>query len=115
MPAIHLFGRRTALLVLLFLTFGARSLDLAVTAVQGFTMPSLSFGGFLRVKISGKTVCTEMLLWHLFAMVIALDVLPGIAFGTVDGVTIVICIDTDAFDGVFLLILNVGVRKGTVG
>src|SRR5882757_6211478 len=107
MPAVYLFGRRAVLLVLLFLTLGARSFDLPVTAVKTLSKPSLSFCGFLCVKISRKTVCAEMLFWYLFAMVVALDVLPGIAFRTIDGIAIIICVDTDAFDGVFLLLLKV--------
>ena len=114
MPAVHLLGCIT-LFVFLFLAFGVGSFDLPVTAtVEGLSVSSLSFRRFLCVKIPGEAVCAKMLFWHLLAMVVALNVLPGIAFWTVDGIAIIIFIDAYTFDGVFLLILEIGVGKRAV-
>jgi hypothetical protein len=114
-PTVHLLGSRVDLLVLLFLSFGARSLDLPVTAIDSLSAPPLPFGSFLCVNISGEAICTEMLFWHFFAMVVALNVLPGVTLRTVDSVAIVVRIDTYAFDRVFLLFLDIGVREGAIG
>jgi hypothetical protein len=114
MPAVYLVGNRAILLVLLFLTLRAGALDLPVTTIESLSSPPLTFGRFLCVKIAGEAICTKMFFWHPFSVVVAFDMLPGIAFWTVDGIAIIICIDTYAFDGVFLLILKICVRKGAV-
>jgi hypothetical protein len=68
-------------------------------------MPSLSFCGFLCVKISREAVCAKVFIWHFLAVVVAFNVLPGVTLGAIDGVAIVICVNADTFDGVFLLVL----------
>jgi len=110
MPAIDLFCSGAALLVFLLLIFGIRALGLPVTAVVGaFSMAPLPFGCFLCVKISREAVCAEMLIWDLSVIIEAQDVLPGVALWAVDCATIIVCIATDALDGIFLLISCVGV------
>ena len=107
MPAIDLFGCRIDVFVLFLLSFRRSSLDLPVTAVQRFSVPSLPFSSFLGVKISREAVCAEMFIRHLFAMVVAFNVLPGVTFWAVHGVAIIIGEDAYALDGVLFLILYV--------
>ncbi len=107
MPAVHLLDCRSAVFVLFLLGFGCGSLDLPVTAFQGLSMSSLSFCGFFGVKISREAICAEMLIRYFLAVIIAFNVLPGVTLGAIDGVAVIVCVDANTFDGVFLLILYV--------
>src|SRR5882757_1068567 len=107
MPAVRLLDRHSGVFVLFLLGFGCGSLDLPVTAFQGLSMPSLSFCGFLCIKISREAVCAEMLIWPFLAVIVAFYVVPSVTPGAIDGVAVIICVDANTFDGVFLLILYV--------
>ena len=106
-PAIRELGGRKTVLVLFLLGFGCGSLDLPVAAFQSLSTSSLSFCGLFCIKISRRAVCAEMLIWHFFAVIVAFNVLPGVTFGAIDGVAVIVCVDANTFDGVFLLILYV--------
>jgi hypothetical protein len=107
MPAVYLLECWIAFLVFLFLTFRTWPFDFPVTAVKSFSVPPLPLSRLFRIKISREAVCAKVFFWHLFSMVVALNVLPGVTLWTIDCVTIVIRVDTDALDGIFLLFLEI--------
>ena len=115
MPPIDLIGRRV--FYFLFMTFGCRSLGLPVTAIVLFSSTLLSFGCSFWVGLLRVAICAKVDIWHRLAVerVVTLNVLPGITVLTVDCIAVIICICTDAFDGVIFFIWEVCIREGTVG
>ena len=115
-PPIHLFSSDNRILDFLLMAFRWRSLDPPVTAFILFSLTFLSLGSSLGIEFLRKAVRTQVYVRYLFTiqLVVALDVLPCIAFLAQDGVAIIICVRTYAFDCVVFIVLWVGVGKRAI-
>ena len=68
------------------------------------------------IKFSRVAICAKVDVWHSLGEegVVAINMLPGIALFTQDGVAIIICIGADTLYGVIFVVWWVGVGESAV-
>lgn len=99
MKAVYLI---TMLLDLFFVTLRTGPFRFPVTAVVLFSEAPLPFRGAPAIEGTWLAFHAIMDFWHIPAMVVAFNMLPGFAPFAEDRITIVILESADALDGVRL-------------
>lgn len=92
------------ILCLLLLALCPRSAAFPLPDFALFPESPLSFCGALRIQVARFAVGAVVDFWNFATMVVAFDVLPGLARLAENGVSIIIFKGADAFDGVGLFL-----------
>ena len=92
-----------------------RTSRFAVSTPNVFSHSLLTFCGTFRIQLSWIAICAEVNVWNFLAMIITNDVLPGVAFLTVDRIAVIVTVGTNAFDGViFGVILHYRIGEAAI-
>lgn len=104
MEAVYLIT--TVLLDLLLMTLRTGPFRFPVTAVVLFSETPLSFRSAPAIEGTRLAFHAVMDFWHISAMIVAFDMLPGFAPFAEDRITIVILESADALDGIRLFFVR---------